>query len=152
LYSALDPDTAYREANQDFFRTFNAPGGGGQALADAGGLRPDPLAVIGIHISVSRLLDLENVSVRQQLGIAADAELLVPWKYVPNPTTTQDLGSAVFADAFFEGLLYPSAQCPGRRCLVVFPTRLPGASRIHFQGFAFSTPRPHTAIADARLP
>lgn len=150
LYAALDPDTAYREANQDFFRLLNAPGGGGQALADAGGLRPAPVVLPGVHVSVSRLLDLGNVSVRQHLGVAADAELLVPWKLVPNPTPTQELRSTVFGDGIFEGLLDPSAQHRGHRCLVIYPDRLLAASRIHFQGFAFTAPP--VSLADAVLP
>lgn len=152
LYVALDADTAYREGNQDFYRVLSAPGGAGQALAVAGGLRPEPLALLGIHVSVGRLLDLSNVSVRQHLGIAADAEVLVPWKGVPAPTPTQALGQAVFGDGSFEGLLYPSAQNLGSRCLVLFPARLLAASRVDFQGFHFVAPPPAVTFPGARLP
>jgi len=150
LYATFDAETAYREVNQDFYRQLNLPGGGGQALANAGGLRPLPLVMMGVHVSVSRLLDLDLVSVRQQLNILNTAQLLAPWKFVPNPTPTQLLGDAVFANGFFEGMLYPSAQLAGRRCLVLFSARLLAASRVHFQGFSFSSPPAN--LADATLP
>jgi RES domain-containing protein len=149
VYAAFDPDTAYREGNQEFYRLLSAPNGPG--LAAAGGLRPDTMVLMGVHVTAGRILDLMNVAVRQLLNIRADAELLVPWKNVPNPTPTQLLGEAVFADNFFEGIIYPSAQNPSHRCLVLLPGRFLPASRAHFQGFHF--PHPHAvSLANAHVP
>ncbi len=133
LYASFDADTPYREVNQDFFAALNGPGGA--ALAAAGGLRPDPLVTAGVHIILSRLLDLFDLTTRTALGIASDAELLAPWKNAPAPTGTQRLGQAVYDEKFFEGILYPSAQISGRKNLVLFPERLLKKSRAHFQGF-----------------
>jgi RES domain-containing protein len=152
LYAAFDWDTAYREGNQDFFGVLNAPGGHGIKAAEQGGLRPDPLVMLGTHISVSRLLDLANVNVRQTLHIQSDAELLAPWKLSPQPTGTQHLGDAVFADSFFEGILYPSAQNPNGRCAVIFPARLLASSRVQIKGFTVSLSSGAVTLPDAQLP
>ena|ERR1700722_14204804 len=133
LYAAFDFDTAYRETNQIFFQTLATPAG--QALADAGGLRPDPVVLMGIHANVSRLLDLRNPNVRQHLNIVHDGELLIPWKNAAVATATQELGQVVHDDDYFEGVIYPSAQNAGHDCLVLFRIRLLPASRIHFLGF-----------------
>ena len=148
LYAAFDWDTAYREGNQDFFGVLSAPGGHGIKAAEQGALRPSPLVMLGTHISVSRMLDLANVNVRQALQIQSDAELLAPWKLVGHPTDTQQLGSQVFADNFFEGILYQSAQNPSGRCAAIFPARLLASSRIHVKGFTLGP----TTLPDAELP
>src|SRR4051812_1736755 len=50
-------------------------------------------------------------NVRASLGISprSDAELLKPWAGV-RTAPTQVLGTEVYDDGFFEGLLFPSAQ------------------------------------------
>jgi RES domain-containing protein len=103
----------------------------GLALIQAGGLRPDPVALIGAHVRATRLLDLRDPIARLQLGIATVTELLGPWKGVVN-APTQVLGEAVFTDNYFEGLLYPSVQNPGHDCVVLFPARLAAGSQIDF--------------------
>ncbi len=87
--------------------------------------------MIGAHIRASRLLDLRDPLTRLQLGIHSVTEIIAPWKGVPN-APTQVLGDTVFNDAYFEGIVYPSAQHPGHDCVVFFPTRLLPASRIDF--------------------
>jgi RES domain-containing protein len=129
VYASLDADTAYREANQLFFQTAGVSAG--QLLAQAGRLRPDALAVVAIHLSVSRLLDLRDPTTRQQLGIASAAEVLGPWCGVRRPPT-QVLGETVFNDGFFEGILYPSAQSAARDCVVLFPGRFQPGTNANF--------------------
>jgi RES domain-containing protein len=129
LYTSLDPGTAYREGNQLFYLTSALPVG--QALVRAGGLRPNPVVLIAVHVRVARLLDLRDPATRNHLGILADAELLAPWLGVPN-APTQVLGQTVFDDGQFEGIVFPSAQNPGHDCLILFRGRLLATSRIHF--------------------
>jgi RES domain-containing protein len=129
LYTSLDPHTAFREGNQLFYQTSALPGG--QALVRAGGLRPHPVALIAVHVRVSRLLDLRDPATRNHLGILADAELLAPWLGLPN-APTQVLGQTIFNDGQFEGIVFPSAQSPGHDCLMLFRDRLLTTSRIHF--------------------
>ncbi len=129
LYAAFDADTAHREGNQTFYQTAATPSG--RALLQLGGLRPDPVVLVGVHVRVSRLLDLRDYYIRLQLGIPTVTELLGPWKGVLN-APTQTLGDAVYSDGQFEGILYPSVQNPGRDCLVVFPSRLDPNSQLRF--------------------
>ncbi len=127
LYAALDADTAHREGNQPFYQALNAPAG--PALRRAGGLRPDPVVLLGIHIRAAHLLDLRDPGIHPHLGVQGPAELLGAWRGVPN-APTQVLGDTVFRDGHFEGVLYPSAQNPGHDCLVLFPDRLLRGSRV----------------------
>src|SRR6266702_7737178 len=106
LYTSLDPETAYQEGNQLFYQIANVPAG--MALRAAGGLRPDPVVLIGIHVQVAQLLDLRNPNTQVHLGTTAN-ELLRPWHGIPN-APTQILGDAVFNDGHFQGILFPSAQ------------------------------------------
>lgn len=129
LYAAFDVDTAHREGNQVFYQAVSAPAG--PALMQAGGLRPDPVVVVGFHVRTSHLLNLTDPGIHHQLGIQSLAELLGPWRFVRNPPT-QVLGKAVFADRHFEGVVFPSAQSPGRRCVVLFPSRLQPGSQVDF--------------------
>lgn len=130
LYLALDADTAHREGNQTYYQTASTPVG--QALIQLGALRPDPVTVLGAQVRVSRLLDLRDAITRLQLGINSVAEILGPWKAIPN-APTQVLGDTVFNDGHFEGILYPSAQNPGHDCLVLFSALLqPAASSVDF--------------------
>ena len=136
LYVALDADTAYRELNQDFFRTARGPLG--RSLVRDGQLRPVPCVLLGILIRTSRLLDLTRTHLlgrrtRRLLGISnrSDAELLRPWAGLSD-SPTQMMGNEVFNDGFFEGIIYPSAQNVRHSCLVLFRDRLLPASRIDF--------------------
>jgi hypothetical protein len=136
LYLALDATTAYEEFNRDFFRVARTLPG--QGLARSGHLRPDPCATLGIHCRVSLLLCLAFPfprwhATRVALGIStlAVAELTQAWAGFPN-APTQVLGTEVFNDNFFEGIIYPSARNQGHHCIVVFPDRLLPGSRVHF--------------------
>jgi hypothetical protein len=136
LHVALDPETAHEELNHDFFRVLRTPPG--RTLTRAGRHRPYPSVILGIHFRLSRLLSLAYPlprwrATRVALGINAtsDAEITQPWAGIPN-APTQVLGTEVFNDGFFEGILYPSARVPGRNCLVVFRDRLLPGSRVDF--------------------
>lgn len=126
LYLALDPDTAYREFNQDYFRIARIPAG--RALSRSGRLRPAPCVTFGVHLRMTRLLMLlrqtpRGRQTRRLLAIKRDAELLGPWLGIPNPPTHL-LGRAVFDDGYFKGIVYPSLQNRGHVCIVLFRDRL----------------------------
>jgi hypothetical protein len=127
LYAAMDAETAYREGNKVYFQAAAA----GPVLHQAGGIRPDPAVLIGIHIRALRLLDLRDHAVWGQLGILGVAELIGPWIGVPN-APTQVLGDTVFHNGHFEGMIFPSAQNPGHDAVILFPARLDPASRVTF--------------------
>ena len=136
----MGPDTAYEEFNQDYLRVARTPAG--RVPIRAGHLRPDPCVVLGIHFRVSRLLSLAHPfrrwhQTRLALGIptGSDAEMTQPWAGVPN-APTQVLGTEVFNDNFFEGIIYPSARNPGHNCAVLFQGRLLPNSRIQFSDAA----------------
>lgn len=144
LYAAHEPETAYREFNQDYYRVAPMPGG---AL-----LRPEPAALVAVRIDVSRLLDLRHPAVCAALQTNA-AELIAPWKGQSNPTVTQQLGAAVFVGNWFEGILYHSVQHPGKSCVVLFRQRLLAQPAVHFKGYPRgAAPNTNSALADARLP
>lgn len=129
LYLALDADTAYRELNGWFYAM--SRGRAGQALVRSGGLRPAPCVMAGVHVRLSRILDLTRPATRRRLRIRSAAELLGPWLGVAD-APTQVLGAEAFADGRFEAMLYPSARNRGHVCLVLFPDRLRPTSRVHF--------------------
>ncbi len=136
LYLAFDADTGFEEFNQDYFRVARTPSG--QGLVRAGRLRPAPAVTLGVHVRLARLLSLAFPfprwrQTRTALGIGtrSEAELTQPWAGIPG-APTQTLGTELFNDAFFEGIVYPSARHPRHNCLVVFRDRLLPGSRIHF--------------------
>jgi len=137
LYMAAEPETAYREGNQEFFGAIDGPG-------IAKGEPPFPLevVVIGLRVRFSRIMDLRSGPIRVHLG-TTPSELASPWKTVAD-APTQRLGGAIFDDRQFEGLLYLSARHRGGTCLVIFPERLAAGSSIDFR----SNTR---GISDARL-
>jgi RES domain-containing protein len=150
LYAAPEFETAYREMNQDFYAALARPGGA--ALATMGALRPEPAVVISVHVNVSRVLDL-RIPVVLQLLNTTTAQLLAPWKNVPNPTATQQLGDAVFQGNWFEGIVFQSAQHANYSCLVLFRQRLLAKPAIHFQGFQLGmAPNKAAGLADDQLP
>jgi RES domain-containing protein len=130
LYLAQDADTAHRELCQDYYAARATVPGRGSIRN--GLLRPPPCVLIGVHVRLRRVLDLRNRSVRQPLGIRAEAELMGPWFRIPI-APTRLIGEAAYNDTHFEGILYPSARRAGRFCLVAFPDRLDPGSRIEFR-------------------
>jgi hypothetical protein len=150
LYAALEPDTAYREFNQDFFQAPQTPAGA-RAVA-AGVLRPEPGVMIGVRLDVSRLLDVRDPAVQKALN-TNPAELAAPWKNVRRSTATQQLGEAIFVGNWFEGILYESVQHPGFACVLLFRQRLIANPGVHFRGYQAGTwPNAASSIGDATLP
>lgn len=150
LYAALEADTAYREFNQDYFQIASTPIGV-NAIA-AGVVRPEPAALVAVRFDLLRLLDVRDAAVQNQLS-TNPAELAGAWKNVRNPTPTQQLGAAVFAGGWFEGIVYESVQHPGFSCVVVFRQRLLANPAAHFRGYPVGTaPNANSQLADAHLP
>jgi RES domain-containing protein len=119
LYLALDPQTAYAEANRVHTRAWmNVQTGGAPALP--------PTVLISVQIRLQTVLDLTDTGIRKVLQTST-AELLRPWRLAMGrgiPVATQLLGQAVFDSGRYQALWYPSAQSTGAHCLVVFPERL----------------------------
>jgi hypothetical protein len=86
LYLALDAETAYRELNRDFYLTAR-----GRSLVRNGLLRPVPCVALGVHVRVSRLLNLTRSGPRWRqsrallrISTRSDKDLLQPWAGVPS--------------------------------------------------------------------
>jgi hypothetical protein len=150
LYAAYEPETAYREFNQDYLQAAQTPVG---AVAVAAGLlRPEPVALIGAQFDVLRLLDVRDPAIQGRLN-TNPAELALPWKGIRAPTATQQLGEAVYLGNWFEGILYDSIQHPGFACVVVFRQRLLATPAVHFRGYPPGTaPKANSSLASAQLP
>lgn len=146
LYFALDAETAVREGNQEFFRLLGTTAG--NQLAKAGALRPEPLWMVGMHLQLTRMLDLRLSTVRAALGIGSDSDIQMPWIAAPTLTPTQLLGQAVHAGGYFEGIVFPSVQRAGGDCIVAFPDRLAPTSHIDYRGFI----GPSGTMPDRRIP
>ncbi len=129
LYLAADPDTAYREGNQDFYRTAGTLPG--QTLLLTGGLRAAAVVLVSVYARLSRLLDTRDPTIQAQLRTTPD-ELAAGWLGVTD-APTQRLGHAMHQDGEYEGLMYKSVQHPGHDCLVLFPDRLLKTSAVHFR-------------------
>jgi hypothetical protein len=132
LYLAQDAETAHREVCQRYYDARRTRGGRALIQAGQANLRPAPQVVIGVHVRLTRLMDLRNPATWLPLGIQSITELLGPWFQVPD-APTQLLGEAIHNEGSFEGILYPSARRAGRFCLVAFPDRLDPNSRIEFR-------------------
>lgn len=118
LYLALDPQTAYAEANRVHT----------QAWSDAEGKAPalPPTVLISVRAHLATLLDLTDPAIQQALQ-TTNRELLRPWRLAQSrgrTVATQILGHAVFDCGNFQAIRYPSAQSSRAHCLVVFPERL----------------------------
>lgn len=90
-----------------------------------------PRIVIGIEVSLRRVLNLTNSVIRRRLGVTRQMLIDPNWAKIQNidqqEAFTQQLGRLA-RDAGFEGLLVPSAVSRGKN-LDVFPDRLlPGSS------------------------
>lgn len=107
MYVAFEAETADQEFNQFFYRLRRSTQG--RTLARNGNLRPDPYAMLGIHLRVQRLLDLTRKyshgrQIRRLFAVSnrSDAELLQPWAGIAN-APTQVLGTEIFNDGFLKG-------------------------------------------------
>ena len=91
------------------------------------------MAVVGLEVSLQRVLDLTDGKVRQVLAISLGRITTEPWEQLQRrgrEALTQAVGRLARA-ADFEGLLVPSAVPRLRhRNLVVFTSRLLLGSRV----------------------
>jgi RES domain-containing protein len=109
VYTAIDRGTVDRELARLARR----------AALPIEALLPRRLATI--EVSLQRVLDLTDASVRRRLGIRAGDLVAEDW------TRTQALGQAAH-DAGFEGVLAPGAD--GGRTLAIFRDRPAGGSSV----------------------
>jgi len=118
LYLALDPQTAYAEANRVHTQVWSGATSTAPALP--------PTVLISVRVRLETILDLMDATVQYTLQMT-ERDLLRPWRLAQargRQVETQVLGQAVFGSGKFQALRYPSAQSSGAQCLVVFPERL----------------------------
>jgi len=77
LYVALEADTAFRELNQFFLGLAASPLGATQVVS--GLLRPAPYVTLGIHVELTRVLDLTDLGVRRHLGLTDKTPGILPF-------------------------------------------------------------------------
>jgi len=118
LYLALDPQTAYAEANRVHTQVWRNAATNTPALP--------PTVLISVRARIDGILDITDSTIQQHLQ-TANRELLRPWRLAQSRgrvVATQLLGQAAFACGNIQALRYPSAQSSGAHCFVVFPERL----------------------------
>lgn len=111
IYGSTDIITATIEANQNFIDA-------GFSLSS---LRPRVTA--GAHVTVERLLDLTDVSVRRKLGFSKTELMEEDWMAIQRggeESWTQAIGRGCF-EMGFEGLIAHSARNPDGKNVVLFP-------------------------------
>jgi hypothetical protein len=100
----------------------------------------DPVLLVSVRANVSRILDLTNPWIRQELGVTEEM-LLAEWESVmdaylrgdgPMPRT-QLLAQVAHLTELFAGIRYPSARTEFGQNLVLFPDRLEAASGDHLE-------------------
>ncbi len=118
LYLALDPQTAYAEANRVHTQAWAGMTAAAPALP--------PTVLISVHARLDSILDITDKSIQQALD-TNDRELRRPWRLAQSRghvVATQQLGQAAFDCGSIQAIRYPSAQSPEAHCLVAFPDRL----------------------------
>ena len=118
LYLALDPQTAYAEANRVHTQAWASASTNAPALP--------PTVLISVHVRLDSILDITESSIQQALHTTLQ-ELLRPWRLAQSRghvVATQRLGQAAFDCGSFQAICYPSAQSIGAHCITVFPARL----------------------------
>ncbi len=118
LYLALDPQTAYAEANRVHTQVWSGAAATSPALP--------PTVLISVRVRLETILELTDTAVQHALQIT-ERDLLRPWRLAQSrgqQVETQVLGKAVFDSGSFQAMRYPSAQSWGTQCVVVFPERL----------------------------
>ncbi len=118
LYLALDPQTAYAEANRVHTQAWRSAPASAPVLP--------PTVLISVRARLDSVLDITDAAIQQTLQ-TTNRELLRPWRLAQargHAVATQLLGQAAFDCASIQAIRYPSAQSAGAHCLVVFPERL----------------------------
>ena len=126
LYMTDDVETAHREGNQVFYQALQYSRLGPGKLP-----APEETVLIGVHLRLSRMLDLRDPQTLAAIGTSLD-EIAAPWKTVPD-APTQRLGEVVARQIGLEGMIYNSAQNPGGTCFVVFTDKLILPSFVEFR-------------------
>ncbi len=114
VYLSREPETALREANEDF-RYHGLPV-----------LNGFPKVIVAIELVLGSVLDLTAATAFETLPGGAAALLAEDWRAVVargHEATTQAFGRASFASGL-HGVLLPSKPEPGGVNLIVFPARL----------------------------
>lgn len=111
VYASLDLLTATSEAYQNFI-VYNLP---------LSSIRPRVVA--GAKVSLTRVLDLTDASIRRKLGFNRADLVEEDWRGIQasgEESWTQALGRGCFQSGF-EGILVPSARRPKGKNIVMFP-------------------------------
>lgn len=91
-----------------------------------------PRLLVAIEFSLQAILDLTNVSIREQLRLTPDQLREEDWRktqHAGRESLTQAIGRAVFLNRG-EGLLVPSARVPGGVNIAYFPENQRSGSRV----------------------
>ena len=118
IYASLDPETAVKEAYQEFV----------DYGFTAQQIRPRVFA--GVRLNVKRLLDLTDAGIRRRLGFRLDELTGEDWRGIQSggeQSWTQVIGRGALL-AGFEGLLVPSARNRHGMNVVIFPDNLASTS------------------------
>jgi len=114
VYLSREPETALREANEDF-RYHGVPI-----------LNGFPKVIVAVGLVLRSVLDLTSATAFETLPGGAAAFFAEDWRAVMargHEATTQAFGRASFASGL-HGVLLPSKPEPGGVNLIVFPARL----------------------------
>lgn len=120
IYGSLDPVTATKESFQSFLRY----GFKGSVIR--------PRLMVGLEVTVHRLLDLTDARIRRKLGFLRADLIGEDWLAIQRTgeeSWTQAIGRGCFTTGF-EGLLVPSAQNRRGKNVVLFPDKLGADSSI----------------------
>lgn len=123
VYASLTPEAAMAEALSQF-RYY------GWNIAHA-----MPRLFVAIDVSLERVLDLTQGSIRQRLGVSAQRMVADDWRKIQwagAVSLTQMIGQAA-ATAGLEGLLVPCPSDPASKNLVWFPGNLGRGAKIVVQ-------------------
>ncbi|MDX1926118.1 MAG: RES family NAD+ phosphorylase [Pirellulaceae bacterium] len=120
VYASLDVMTATQEAYQNFI-VYGLP---------LSGIRPRVTA--GADVSLVKVLDLTDASVRRKLGFSREDLVDEDWRAIQaagEESWTQAIGRGCYL-AGFEGILVPSARNLKGKNIVVFPKNLSKSSKL----------------------
>ena len=120
VYASLDVMTATQEAYQNFI-VYGLP---------LSGIRPRVTA--GAEVSLVKVLDLTDASVRRKIGFSREDLVDEDWRAIQaagEESWTQAIGRGCY-EAGFEGILVPSARNIKGKNIVVFPKSLSKSSKL----------------------
>ena len=95
-----------------------------------------PRVIVGIYLTLQKLLDLSDRRVRRQLGFTLNDLMQEDWRAIQSSgeeSWTQAIGRGS-QRAGLEGIIAPSARDPKRRNVIIFPDNLLPDSGIELMG------------------